>query len=552
MKSNNFFKEIINTKIRQTTNAQENDIFTISAFSKEEEDFLISQYLSPSNFKKNKWSWMEKGKNDIDPKMVRKYFIYVLLPYYIVKEDLSRADLKMLGFNPFLVKISKGHIYLSELKNKFKGFGKKDLFNLLGKDIALKRLREAQKRIDCIIREKQRHEEEFFSDLESYSNNVKKSFSQSNKEKLKWILSRMYNFNPTYFNNLRKENFTYLNIAREFLIYFIRNRFKQFHIGEILKINKRNLLNWFYNLLNMNWNQAKLEYFSKLLFISHYSAGKRAFEMIPILSKKYKETNQKFGLSKNTIRKHITEIWNDEFKKMDKNFSLLDLFLWEKYYHNIEYPRYILKYKELMKATKPRSIGYGMNYMSFEVRIIRFILVFGLSAYDGYDIHKHLIEGNKASLHHIDWIKGNDRIDNLEWLPDKNSSDISREVGYIYHHHPFVKTAEFKEVFENNILNLSLIFKEDDTKYLDNLYNFPRESYNLIKERIKNIDWINGINYYLPRGTWIKKLKIDTLDYFINKFLHPKFHNILDLINEEFNSFWEEYLEKRKLQRNTM
>lgn len=37
----------------------------------------------------------------------------------------------------------------------------------------------------------------------------------------------------------------------------------------------------------------------------------------------------------------------------------------------------------------------------------------GFNVYDRYDLHKHLIEGCKASFHHLDFDKTNDNIHNF-------------------------------------------------------------------------------------------------------------------------------------------
>jgi len=513
-------------------------------FLKDEKDFLLNQGINLDLFRKYKWQWLEKEKDILDLNILNNYFIYVLLPYYIINKDLTRSDLKKLGFNPFLVKLSHCNFHLSKLKNKYNDFEEKDLIFLLGKDIALERLNWARMKINDLNKHENLLEKAFFSDIKSFSDN-EKTFMMSNKEKFKWLLSRMYKFYPTYFVELEKKYNDYEKIARKIFIKFIENRFRQSYIANILSLDKRNLLDNFYKYLNMNWYDAKLEYFSKPIYIKYYSKGMRAYEMVPILSKKHIETKEKFGLSKNTIRKHITEIWENIFKKLHNNFSLLDLFLYEKFYHNIEYPRYVLKYKTLIKSVG-ESKDYGLNYFSFEVRMIKFISVLGLSAFDGYDLYKHLIEGNRASFHHISFIKSDDKFENLVWLPDKKDSNAINDTNYVYHHHPIIKTDEFRKILKNNVLNLSSIIKENDISYLDNIQNYSKNTYALIEKRINNFDWLNGIIYYLPRGTWIKKFKFDIFDYLIKRHIHPKFHNISNLIKNECKIFWEEYLKNKR------
>ena len=84
-------------------------------FLKDEKDFLLNQGINLDLFRKYKWQWLEKEKDILDLNILNNYFTYVLLPYYIINKDLSRSDLKKLGFNPFLVKISH---YQFQLTNR--------------------------------------------------------------------------------------------------------------------------------------------------------------------------------------------------------------------------------------------------------------------------------------------------------------------------------------------------------------------------------------------------------------------------------------------------
>ena len=262
-------------------------------FLKDEKDFLLNQGINLDLFRKYKWQWLEKEKDILDLNILNNYFTYVLLPYYIINKDLSRSDLKKLGFNPFLVKISHYQFQLSELKDEFRPFSKDNLIKLLGKTIAIRRLKIASQRISNLEKERDEAEKIFFSDVYTYSDDVIKSNKMSNQKKIKWTLSRMYKFNPNLFKNLERNNYSYPNIVSEFLIYFIKNRFRQSYISKILMVDERNLLKKYKKFLNLNFQEAKLEYFSKPIYIKYYSKGMRAYEMIPILSKKYIETKGK-------------------------------------------------------------------------------------------------------------------------------------------------------------------------------------------------------------------------------------------------------------------
>ncbi len=352
----------------------------------------------------------------------------------------------------------------------------------------------------------------------------------------------MYKYNCLFYESLEENNLTLIEICREFLKYFMKCGFRQQYIAKILDINKRNLYEIFEKFLRMNFNQAKLEYFSKPIIIKHYKSGLMAFEMIPIIIKKYNETNILFGFSKNTIRKHIKEIFNEEYSRLDKNFALLDLFLKYRLYDNIIKTKYELKFEIFQNSI---TIGEytGINYRSFETRIIRYIQMFGFSAYDGYDLHKHLIEGVKASFHHLDFSKINDDIHNFIFMPDKPKGIM---VNYIYHHHPIVRTREFYDVELYNMNLLEKISKENDISYAYSLKNWSSESIELLKYRLLNDDWIKEIYIFLPKGNYPYKLKIRTLEYFFKQFIHQDFYYRLKIIKTDFEKFWKKYLNYKK------
>ena len=520
------------------------DSFLMQKFLKEETEFLEEQGFDWEEFGRNKWCWLIDDEK-INEIMIKKYFISVLLPYYIIKRDLVRSDLKDLGFNPFLVKLSHCNYHLDKIKELYLDYNKKDLVKTFGEEKTLIKLERAEKKIDDLIKKKALKEINFYSDIKEFcekiNNNDKAKFS--NKEKFKYTLSRMYKFNSKLYNKLEKDNLALVEICQNFLIYFVQNRFKQKYIAKILNIDKRNLFEIFKKYLNKNYNELKLEYFSKIVLVEFYESGLFAFEMIKIINKyNYNETENNFGFSKNTIVKHIKEIWKEEFLKFDKNFSMLNLYLRYKYKDNTIKTKNELKYEILLNSiTKDEYIG--INYLSFETRIIRYVQMFGFSVYDGYDLHKHLTDGLKASFHHLDFKKINDDIHNLIFMPDKPKEVTTN---YIYHHHPIVRTREFYDITLHNMNLLEKISIENDISYAYSLKNWNSESIELLKNRLLNDDWINEIYMFLPKGNFPYKLKNQTLEHFFKRFVHQNFYYRLKMITTNSEKFWKEYLDYRK------
>lgn len=476
--------------------------------------------------------------------MVNKYFESVLLPYYLIKKDLSRKHLKKLGFNPFLIRISRNNYHLSKIKDNFIDTKKDDLIKLFGKEQALKKLERAKIKIENLIKMENLEEIKFFSDIKEYVDKIKDvdKLTLSNKQKFKYMLSRMYNYDCQFYESLENNNLTFFEICQEFLKYFIKCRFKQKYIAKIIDIDKRNLYEVFKKFLQINFHHAKLEYFSRAIIIEHYKNGLMAFEMISIIKKKFNETDILFGLSKNTIREHIKEIFKEEYDNFDKNFAMLDLYLKYRFYNNIMKTKYELKYEILLNSITKDDYT-GINYLSFETRIIRYIQMFGFSVYDGYDLHGHLIEGGKASFHHLDFKKINDNIHNFIFLPDKPRKIM---VNYIYHHHPIVRTREFYDLTLYNMNLLEKICKENDISHVYLLKNWSTESIELLKYRILNDNWIKEIYMFLPRGNYPYKLKNRTLEHFFKQFVHQNSYYRLKIIKTDFKKFWGEYLVYRK------
>ena len=236
--------------------------FITNKYQAEESEFLEEQGFEWEKFGKNKWCWLIDNKK-INEIMINKYFISVLLPYYIIKRDLARSDLKILGFNPFLIEISHYNYHLDKIKELYLDYNKRDLVKIFGEEKTLIKLERAEKKIDDLNKKKALKEINFYSDIKEFcekiNNNDKAKFS--NKEKIKYTLSRMYKFNSKLYNKLEKDNLTLVEICQNFLIIFIKLRFKHNYIATILDIDKRNLYEMYEKHLNLNYQKAKLEFF---------------------------------------------------------------------------------------------------------------------------------------------------------------------------------------------------------------------------------------------------------------------------------------------------
>lgn len=105
---------------------------------------VLSRDISNNEFK---LSWLNNKE------IVEKYFISVLLPYYILNPYLSYRDLRSLGFRSFLERANKIEIgCFADIKNKYLKFAKDELLkfmvNEFGKEKLRNKLKYAQKRLE--------------------------------------------------------------------------------------------------------------------------------------------------------------------------------------------------------------------------------------------------------------------------------------------------------------------------------------------------------------------------------------------------------------------
>ena len=74
-------------------------VLIVLEFLEEELEFLEEERISIQD-SDSKWSWLTS-------ELAEKYFISVLLPYYIIKPNLSYEELFQLGFKAFISKLKR-------------------------------------------------------------------------------------------------------------------------------------------------------------------------------------------------------------------------------------------------------------------------------------------------------------------------------------------------------------------------------------------------------------------------------------------------------------
>jgi len=122
-------------------------VFVTNEFSDEELEFLEEEHILIQD-SDSKWSWLTS-------ELAEKYFVSVLLPYYIIKPKLHREDLYLLGFRPFFSKLSnQKEIHFSVIKGKYLNLDAERLIEYLnekfGVDKAKRKLENAKNRLSSI------------------------------------------------------------------------------------------------------------------------------------------------------------------------------------------------------------------------------------------------------------------------------------------------------------------------------------------------------------------------------------------------------------------
>lgn len=117
-------------------------------FNIEEKRFLKKKGIDVNNLK-SKWSWLYEN-----PSLIDDYFISTILPYFIMKPDLTYAEIDRLGFNGFRNALKRGKsnkkflITFSQLKEKYIPSDKEIFITMVGKDIANRKLERAEQEIE--------------------------------------------------------------------------------------------------------------------------------------------------------------------------------------------------------------------------------------------------------------------------------------------------------------------------------------------------------------------------------------------------------------------
>ncbi len=158
---------------------------------------------------------------------------------------------------------------------------------------------------------------------------------------------------------------------------------------------------------------------------------------------------------------------------------------------------------------KERFEAYGENFYSPDFRIKKFIIMLGVSPYDGYDIwgnrsYSEYINRVRiyAQLHHIDGNAENDEEDNLVFIPTKKPEDSKKNVNYLHHgtisgyeRNNNIKMLNF---IKNRILKNSKIIEEaffrNNSSLLGNLEGWNLSDIEVIKERLLDTSFLWTVN----------------------------------------------------------
>ena len=128
----------------QTKEDQEKSVITITKFLNEEQEFLKEEHILIQD-SDSKWSWLTN-------ELAEKYFISVLLPYFIVKPKLHLEDLYQLGFHAFFSRLKYQNIHFLQIKSKYLNSDMQKPTDFLnekfGVDIANKKLENAKNRLN--------------------------------------------------------------------------------------------------------------------------------------------------------------------------------------------------------------------------------------------------------------------------------------------------------------------------------------------------------------------------------------------------------------------
>ena len=128
----------------QSNIEKEKSVLTVSKFLDEELEFLKEEGISIQG-SNSKWSWLTN-------ELAEKYFISVLLSYYIIKPNLIYDELYLLGFKGFILKFQKLGFSFSQIKNYYTSLNDQNKKNLLvekfGLEKANKKLEYAKNRLN--------------------------------------------------------------------------------------------------------------------------------------------------------------------------------------------------------------------------------------------------------------------------------------------------------------------------------------------------------------------------------------------------------------------
>ena len=299
-----------NTKKKK--NSRNSTIENIN-FLKEELEFLKEEHILVEDFD-SKWSWLTN-------ELAEKYFISVLLPYYIVEPSLAYEKLNLLGFRNFCDTLKRKKIYFSVIKDKYLNLDPQKLIKILiekiGADKANNKIENAKKK------------------LKNFIKTISRSTIARSKRKLKLILDLGFSQTKCQECNIGVDLLVALQLHHP-------TESKEIQLNDIYKKSIKE-----YNLILEKFKNDKVE-----LLCKNHHLEKQVF--YPIIFKDIIFKEDLFSMSAEKIYAYIDNYLNT-FAKTEKYKEIL----YEKYTSNNKEVPYDIKYnwkEQIKKWIKKRFV----------------------------------------------------------------------------------------------------------------------------------------------------------------------------------------------------